>query len=76
MPNFLRRSVEVAKAGVYNLRIHHDRVVLPLIKDWKIADLVGLKPAAAELQDRILALPAQIMEKAERFEKRVGMSYA
>jgi hypothetical protein len=51
-------------------------VVLPLIKDWKIADLVGLKPAAAELQDRILALPAQIMEKAERFEKRVGMSYA
>jgi acyl-[acyl-carrier-protein] desaturase len=76
MPNFLRRSVEVAKAGVYNLRIHHDRVVLPLIKDWKIADLVGLKPAAAELQDRILAVPAQIMEKAERFEKRVGMSYA
>jgi acyl-[acyl-carrier-protein] desaturase len=76
MPNFLRRSVEVAKAGVYNLRIHHDRVVLPLIKDWKIAELAGLKPAAAELQDRILALPAQIMEKAERFEKRVGMSYA
>jgi acyl-[acyl-carrier-protein] desaturase len=76
MPNFLRRSIEVAKAGVYNLRIHHDRVVLPLIKDWKIADLSDLKPATAELQDRIMALPAQILDKAERFEKRVGMSYA
>lgn len=76
MPNFLRRSVEVAKAGVYNLRIHHDRVVVPLIKEWKIADLTDLKPAAAELQDKIMSLPAQIMSKAERFEKRVGMSYA
>jgi acyl-[acyl-carrier-protein] desaturase len=76
MPNFLRRSIEVAKAGVYNLRIHHDRVVLPLIKDWKIADLSDLKPATAELQDRIMALPAQILDKAERFEKRVGISYA
>jgi acyl-[acyl-carrier-protein] desaturase len=76
MPNFLRRSVEVAKAGVYNLRIHHDRVVVPLIKEWKIADLTGLKPAAAELQDKIMSLPAQIMSKAERFEERVGMSFA
>lgn len=76
MPNFLRRSIEVAKAGVYNLRIHHDRVVLPLIKEWKIADLSDLRPSAAELQDKIMALPAQIMHKAESFEKRVGISYA
>ena len=76
MPNFLRRSIEVAKAGVYNLRIHHDRVLLPLIRDWKIADLVDLKPRAAELQEKIMELPAQVMAKAERFEKRVGLSYS
>jgi acyl-[acyl-carrier-protein] desaturase len=75
MPNFLRRSIEVAKAGVYNLRIHHDRVVLPLIKEWRIGDITGLQPAAAELQEKIMALPAQIMVRAERFEKRVGISY-
>ena len=73
MPNFVRRSIEVAKAGVYNLRIHHDNVVKPLIKDWKIADLSGLSSAAAELQEKIIALPAQIMEKAELFEKRMGI---
>lgn len=76
MPNFLRRSLAVAKAGVYNLRIHHDRVVMPLLKDWKIGELTDLKPHAAEIQEKIMALPAQILEKAERFEKRVGLSYA
>lgn len=76
MPNFVRRSIEVAKAGVYNLRIHHDGVVQPLLKDWKIADLSGLTAAAAELQEKIIALPAQIMEKAERFERRIGMAPA
>ena len=73
MPNFVRRSVAVAKAGVYNLRIHHDRVVLPVLKDWKIAELTGLTGVAAELQEKIMALPEQIMESAERFEKRVGI---
>jgi acyl-[acyl-carrier-protein] desaturase len=76
MPNFLRRSIEVAKAGVYNLRIHHDRVLLPLIKDWNIENLTGLTPAAAELQEKIMKLPAQILHKAELFERRVGISYA
>jgi acyl-[acyl-carrier-protein] desaturase len=76
MPNFLRRSIEVAKAGVYNLRIHRDRVVLPLLKDWKIAELTDLRPAAAEFQEKILALPDQLLLQAEKFEKRVGMTYS
>ena len=76
MPNFLRRSIEVAKAGVYNLRIHHDRVLQPLIRDWKIGDLTDLRPHAPELQEKIMSLPDQILEQAERFEKRVGLSPA
>ena len=76
MPNFLRRSIEVAKAGVYNLRIHHDKVVQPLLRDWRIAELTGLTAKAAEFQEKIMALPDQIMENAERFEKRAGMSPA
>ena len=76
MPNFLRRSIQVAKAGVYNLRIHHDRVLMPLIRDWDIGSLDGLTPAAAEVQEKIMGLPAKILEKAEIFEKRAGISYA
>jgi acyl-[acyl-carrier-protein] desaturase len=76
MPNFLRRSIEVAKAGVYNLRIHHDRVLIPLIKEWNIEGLTGLTATSAELQEKIMAVPALILQKAEVFERRVGMSYA
>jgi acyl-[acyl-carrier-protein] desaturase len=75
MPNFLRRSIQVAKAGVYNLRIHHDRVVTRLIRDWNIGGLTDLRPAAAEMQDKIMTLPDLILRKAEVFEKRVGVSY-
>lgn len=76
MPNFLRRSVEVAKAGVYNLRIHHDGVILPLLRYWGIADLEDLTPAAAEMQEKILALPAKLLRRAEVVERRLSMSPA
>lgn len=70
IPGFVRRSIEVAKAGVYNLRVHHDNVVLPLLRQWKIAELKDLTPTAAEFQERLLALPAAILQRAERFEAR------
>jgi acyl-[acyl-carrier-protein] desaturase len=72
IPGFLRRSVEIAKAGVYNLRVHHDRVLLPLLEHWNVGGLTGLTTAAAEFQDRLMNLPAEIIAKAERFEKRFG----
>jgi acyl-[acyl-carrier protein] desaturase len=70
IPGFLRRSIDIAKAGVYNLRIHHDRVLMPLIEQWGIASMEGLSAKASEFQEKLLQLPAQIMEKAERFEAR------
>jgi acyl-[acyl-carrier-protein] desaturase len=73
IPGFVRRAVEMAKAGVYNLRIHHDRVLLPLIRDWGVEHLTGLTVRARELQDRVMELPAQVLRKAEVFERRMGM---
>jgi acyl-[acyl-carrier-protein] desaturase len=72
IPGFLRRSVEIAKAGVYNLRVHHDRVMVPLLEQWNIANLTDLTPAGTELQEKIMALPAKVLAGAERFEKRFG----
>jgi acyl-[acyl-carrier-protein] desaturase len=70
IPGYLRRSIEIAKAGVYNMRIHHDNVVMPLISQWGIDKLTGLGARASELQERIMALPVDIINKAERFEAR------
>jgi acyl-[acyl-carrier-protein] desaturase len=73
IPGFLRRSIDIAKAGVYNLRIHHDRVLVPLIEQWGIASMEGLSAKASELQEKLMELPAQIIAKAERFETRYAM---
>ena len=76
MPNFLRRSVDVARAGVYNLRIHHDGVIVPLLRHWGISDLKDLTPAAAEVQEKLMALPAKLLRRAEIVEKRLGINPA
>jgi acyl-[acyl-carrier-protein] desaturase len=73
IPGFVRRAVDMAKVGVYNLRIHHDRVLIPLIRDWGIEHMTGLSARARELQEKIMEFPATVLRKAEIFERRVGM---
>ena len=72
IPGFMRRSIEVARAGVYNMRIHYEHVVTPLLKQWNIADLKDLTPKAAEYQEKLMDLPDKILKQAERFEARFG----
>ena len=73
IPGFVRRAVDMARAGVYNLRIHHDRVLLPLIRDWGIENLTGLTAKARELQEKVMEIPAAVLRKAEVFERRMGI---
>jgi acyl-[acyl-carrier-protein] desaturase len=62
IPGFTRKAVAIAKAGIYDLRIHHDDVVMPLLRQWKDFELEGLGPegekARQELQDSLDALDA------------------
>jgi acyl-[acyl-carrier-protein] desaturase len=34
IPNFVRKAAQIARAGIYNLRIHHDEVIWPLLRQW------------------------------------------
>ena len=36
---FARRSVQIAMAGIYDLRIHHDEVLNPVLRHWKVFEL-------------------------------------
>lgn len=72
IPGYLRRAVDMARVGVYNLRIHHDRILQPLLRAWGIEQLTGLSTRAQELQEQILAVPQRVIEAAERFERRIA----
>jgi hypothetical protein len=38
-----------------------------------VEHLTGLTVRARELQDKVMELPAQVLRKAEVFERRMGM---
>ena len=73
IPGFLRRSVSMARAGVYNLRIHHDRVVAPLLRDWGIDKLEGLSGEDAAMQEKLLAFPKKLLRQADIMDRRLGI---
>ena len=41
IPGFLRKAAQIAKAGIYDLRVHRDEVLMPIIKHWGIFELDG-----------------------------------
>jgi acyl-[acyl-carrier-protein] desaturase len=79
MPDFIRNSVVIAKAGIYDLRLHHDAVVTPVLKFWNVFDRTDLGPAGEqarqELAEFMTALDAQanrFVEQRERARARVS----
>jgi acyl-[acyl-carrier-protein] desaturase len=76
IPGFLRRAVDMARSGVYNLRLHNDRVVSPLLRDWSIGSLTDLSVEAREMQEKIMALPDRLLRRAEAFDRRFGTALA
>ena len=72
IPSFLRKAAAIAKAGIYDIRIHRDEVLLPILQHWKIFDLTGLD-AAAEDARRVLADHLDRLEaSAQRFEEKMA----
>ena len=47
MAGFRRNSTIIAKAGIYDLRLHHDDVIMPVLRHWDVFDRTGLRPGRA-----------------------------
>ena len=71
MPDFQAKAIEIAKAGIYDLRIHHDEVVLPvLFTHWKIDPLTGLSDEAEEARDGIANYLQMLDAMASHYEEK------
>jgi acyl-[acyl-carrier-protein] desaturase len=54
--SFRERAITIAAAGIYDLRIHRDQVLLPvLVKHWRLRELRGLSDAAERARDAVLS---------------------
>jgi acyl-[acyl-carrier-protein] desaturase len=68
--DFDRKARQIAKAGIYDLRIHHDEVVWPLLRKWGVFELEGLDPAAEAARDELKAFLDALDGLATRYEER------
>jgi acyl-[acyl-carrier-protein] desaturase len=72
--NFMRKAADIAKAGIYDLRVHRDEVLMPVIKFWGIFELQGLDGAAEEARRRLAEHLDKLEVAAQRFEERLARS--
>ncbi|MGZ9276597.1 MAG: acyl-ACP desaturase [Candidatus Limnocylindrales bacterium] len=74
IPGFIRKAAQIAKAGIYDLRVHRDEVLLPIIKHWRIFELEGLDAAAEDARRRLAEHLAGLDDAARRFEEKLATS--
>jgi acyl-[acyl-carrier-protein] desaturase len=67
---FTRKALQMARAGIYDLRIHHDEILWPLLRHWNLFQLEGLHPQAEQARDRLAAHLAKTDRLASRFEAK------
>jgi acyl-[acyl-carrier-protein] desaturase len=71
MPGFARNSVIIAKAGIYDLRLHYDDVISPVLRFWKVFSRTDLGPEGEKAREELSAFLADLDQQATRFvEKR------
>ncbi len=73
IPNFDAMSREVAKAGIYDLLIHHDQILEPVImRHWKLMELTGLSDEAEAARQSII----KRMARTAKVGKRLSSEHA
>ena len=74
IPGFLRKAAAMAKAGIYDIRIHRDEVLMPILQHWKIFELTGLDAAAEAARKTLAEHLATLETAAKRFEEKMARS--
>ena len=67
---FQRKAVEMAIAGVYDIRQHRDDVVAPVLRYWKVFELEGLDAEGEAARDELAQFMGDLDKQAVRFEDK------
>ena len=70
VPGFARKAVEIAQAGIYDLRIHHDDVIMPLVRHWRVFETAGLDAEGERARQDLAATLETLDARAARFAER------
>ncbi|WP_370415827.1 acyl-ACP desaturase [Streptomyces fradiae] len=72
MPGFERAAAQMAIGGIYNLRIHHDDVLQPVLRFLKVLDIDGLGPEGLQAQEELGLYMNGLDAEARKFDERLA----
>jgi acyl-[acyl-carrier-protein] desaturase len=68
--SFRERAISIAAAGIYDLRIHRDKVLRPvLLKHWQLDELTGLSDDAERARETVLSFVDGLAGVAESLDQ-------
>src|SRR3954468_2863534 len=71
IPDFAAHANAIARAGIYDLQLHHEQILVPVVlRHWALESLEGLSPEAEEARARIVRRIDRIGKVANRLAGR------
>ncbi|MEV4016275.1 acyl-ACP desaturase [Nonomuraea angiospora] len=67
---FARKAMIIANEGIYDLRLHLDDVLMPVLKQWAVFDKTGLDAEGEQAREQLSAFLAKAEITAARFVER------
>ena len=67
---FRRKAAEMALAGIYDLRVHRDEVVMPLVTRLRLFELTGLTPKAEAARAELGTFLEEMELSARKLDER------
>jgi len=69
IPGFIEHAKKIAAAGIYDLTVHHEQILAPVVlRHWNVEAIEGLTQTGEEARDRLM----KRMAKSEKVAKRLA----
>ncbi|WP_102143610.1 acyl-ACP desaturase [Mycobacterium hubeiense] len=72
MEGFAENAITIAKAGIYDLRIHHDDVLQPILRYWRIFERSDFGPDGEQARETLAQFLAAVDERARYYEEKAA----
>lgn len=70
IPDFAQHAKAIARAGIYDLSVHYDSILRPVVLGhWDVAGRQGLSPSAEAARERLLQFITRLGRASARFKE-------
>ncbi len=70
LTDFAKNAITIAKAGIYDLRIHHDDVLVPVLRFWNIFDRNDFGSVGEKAREELIGFLGLVDERARYYEEK------